>query len=89
MERKKAILLKINGELKEIGAPVVPEDDVQEVFANAPEALAVYRHSCAHLLAQAVLELFPDAQYGVGPAVENGFYYDFLLASPFVENDLE
>ncbi|MCX6555885.1 MAG: threonine--tRNA ligase [Candidatus Aminicenantes bacterium] len=89
MERKKAILLKVNGDLKEIGAPVAPGNDMQEITPDSPEALEVYRHSCAHLLAQAVLELFPDAQYGIGPAVENGFYYDFLLASPFVESDLE
>ena len=61
---------------------------VEEIFPDSPEALDVYRHSCAHLLAQAVLELFPGTQYGVGPAVENGFYYDFLTARPFSEDDL-
>jgi threonyl-tRNA synthetase len=89
MEKEKAILLKINGELKEIGAPIVPGDVVQEIYSHTPEALEVYRHSCAHLLAQAVVELFPDVQYGVGPAVENGFYYDFLMPRPFVESDLD
>jgi threonyl-tRNA synthetase len=89
MEKEKAILLKINGALKEIGAPSAPGDDVQEIYPRAPEALEVYRHSCAHLLAQAVVELFPGVQYGVGPAVENGFYYDFLMPRPFVEGDLE
>ena len=52
------------------------------------EALEVYRHSAAHLLAHAVTELFPDVQYGIGPAVENGFYYDFLTAHPFTPEDL-
>jgi threonyl-tRNA synthetase len=89
MEKEKAILLKINGELKEISAPTVPGDDVREIYPHAPEALEVYRHSCAHLLAQAVVELFPGVQYGVGPAVGNGFYYAFLMAQPFVESDLE
>ncbi|MEI6613831.1 MAG: threonine--tRNA ligase [Chrysiogenales bacterium] len=89
MEKEKAILLKINGELKGIGAPTVPGDDVREIYPHSPEALEIYRHSCAHLLAQAVLELFPGVQYGVGPAVENGFYYDFLMLRPFLESDLE
>ena len=89
MEKEKAIFLKINGELKEIGAPTVPGDDVREIYPHESEALEVYRHSCAHLLAQAVVELFPGVQYGIGPAVENGFYYDFLMARPFVESDLE
>jgi threonyl-tRNA synthetase len=89
MKKEKAILLKINGELKETGAPTVPGDDVCEIYPHSPEALDVYRHSCAHLLAQAVVESFPGVQYGVGPAVENGFYYDFLMPKPFVESDLE
>ena len=89
MDKEKAILLKINGELKETGAPTAPGDIVQEIYRGDPEALDIYRHSCAHLLAQAVVELFPGTQYGVGPAVENGFYYDFLTAQPFVESDLE
>jgi len=88
MEQEKAILLKINGELKEAGAPSFPGDKVEAIFPASPEALVVYRHSAAHLLAQAVLELFPGTQYGVGPAVENGFYYDFLTARPFSEDDL-
>ncbi len=88
MEKEKAILLKINGELKAIGTPVAHADQVEEIFPHSPEALDVYRHSASHLLAQAVLDLFPGTQYGVGPAVENGFYYDFLTARPFSEDDL-
>ncbi len=89
MNKEKAILLKINGELKEIGAPIAGGDSVQEIYPRDPEALEVYRHSCAHLLAQAVVDLFPGVQYGIGPALENGFYYDFLMPQPFVESDLE
>lgn len=51
--------------------------------------LEIYRHSCAHLLAQAVTELFPDSQYGIGPAYENGFYYDFIIQKPFSPEDIE
>jgi threonyl-tRNA synthetase len=89
MNKEKAILLKINGELEEIGTPTAPGDVVQEIYPRDPEALNVYRHSCAHLLAQAVVDMFPGVQYGIGPAVENGFYYDFLMPQPFVESDLE
>ncbi len=89
MEKEKAILLKINGELKEIGTPYAPGDSLEEVYPHSPDALEVFRHSGSHLLAQAVLELFPGTQYGVGPAVENGFYYDFLTARPLGEGDLD
>ncbi|MCU0276721.1 MAG: threonine--tRNA ligase, partial [Acidobacteria bacterium] len=88
MENEKAILLKINGELRESTAPAAAGDRVEEVYPHSPEALEVFRHSAAHLLAHAVIELFPGAQYGVGPAVENGFYYDFLTERPFSEDDL-
>ncbi len=53
------------------------------------EALHKLRHSAAHLLAHAVTELFPDVQVGIGPAIENGFYYDFLRDTPFTPEDLE
>jgi threonyl-tRNA synthetase len=88
MEKEKAILRKINGELRASGAPSAPGDKVEDILPHSPEALDVYRHSASHLLAQAVLELFPGTQYGVGPAVENGFYYDFLTERPFSEEDL-
>ena len=88
MGKEKPILLKINGELRDITFAVRPEDTVDEVLPASPEALNVYRHSAAHLLAHAVTELFPGVQHGVGPAVENGFYYDFLNPTPFTPEDL-
>ncbi len=60
----------------------------EEVDPLSPEALPVYRHSAAHLMAHAVTELFPDTRYGIGPAIENGFYYDFLTSHPFTPEDL-
>lgn len=60
-----------------------------DVEPKESESLEVYRHSCAHLLAQAVTELFPDTQYGIGPAYENGFYYDFITQRPFSPEDIE
>ena len=89
MDKEKAILIRINGELRDLGTPAAPGERVEEVYPHSPEALDVYRHSASHLLAQAVLELFPGTQYGVGPAVENGFYYDFLTARPLAESDLD
>ena len=59
------------------------------VTAKDPEALALYRHSTAHLLAAAVLELFPGTQCGIGPATDEGFFYDFVVEKPFVPEDLE
>ncbi len=88
MGKEKPILFKINGELADITAVVRPEDAVEEIYPGSPEALTVYRHSAAHLLAQAVTEMFPGVQYGVGPAIENGFYYDFLNQIPFTSEDL-
>ncbi|MCK4765618.1 MAG: threonine--tRNA ligase [Candidatus Aminicenantes bacterium] len=83
------ILIKIDGELKDLGAAYPEAAAVEEINSQSIEALDVYRHSCAHLTAQAVTELFPGVQYGIGPAVENGFYYDFLTEEPFTPEDLE
>lgn len=86
---KKTVLLKVDGELRDISVDFSGAESIEEIPASAPEALEVFRHSCAHLMAQAVMELYPDAQYGIGPAVENGFYYDFLVKEPFTADDLE
>jgi len=82
------LLLKINGELKDLDTEYSDESSVEEINSQSEEILDVYRHSCAHLLAHAVTELFPDAQYGIGPAIETGFYYDFLVSKPFTPEDL-
>ena len=58
------------------------------VTEQTPEALALYRHSTAHLLAAAVTALFPNAQCGIGPATDEGFFYDFIVDRPFVPEDL-
>ena len=80
--------MKVNGEFRDLSTEPGPGENFEEVPAGAPEALDVYRHSCSHLLAQAVCQLFPGTQYGIGPAVENGFYYDFLTSRPFTPEDL-
>ena len=64
------------------------DGSVIEMDKKAPESLEVLNHSTSHLLAQAVSELYPDALFGFGPAIENGFYYDIDFSQPIVENDL-
>jgi threonyl-tRNA synthetase len=83
------LLLKIDGELKDLDTEYSEESIVEEINSQSEEILDVYRHSCAHLLAHAVTGLFPEAQYGIGPAIESGFYYDFLVSRPFTPEDLE
>ena len=72
-----ALVAKVNGDLWDLNRPLEADSTLQILTPKNPEALEVYRHSTAHLLAAAVLELFPETKLGVGPAIENGFYYDF------------
>lgn len=88
-KKKDIILLKIDGTLKDANFPYPEGAEVEEIDSLSEEALDVYKHSCSHLLAQAVTDLFPDAQYGIGPAIETGFYYDFLVSNPFTPEDIE
>ena len=84
-----AIVARINGDLYDLTRPVEQDATVQFLTAKDPESLEVYRHSTAHLLAAAVLELYPETKLGIGPPIENGFYYDFDRATPFTPEDLE
>ncbi|MCP4214764.1 MAG: threonine--tRNA ligase, partial [bacterium] len=88
-QKRDIVLLKINGELKDLHSKIPEGAVVEEVDVRSEEILDVCKHSCAHLLAQAVTAIYPDIQYGVGPAVESGFYYDFLTPQPFTPEDLE
>jgi threonyl-tRNA synthetase len=88
-KKQQSFLIRINGILADRNTPIPDGADVREVDLQSPEALDVYRHSGSHLMAQAVTELFPDARYGIGPATEDGFYYDFLIDHPFTPEDLE
>ena len=86
---KNAVAAKINGELKDIRTTLNDGDSVQILTSKDPEALYVLRHSTSHIMAQAVIALFPQAKLAIGPAIENGFYYDFDLdGHTFVEDDL-
>src|ERR1700676_1596993 len=78
-----------NGDLIDLTKPLEQDTDLRLLTEKDPEALEVYRHSSAHLLAAAVLELFPETKLGHGPATENGFFYDFYRETPFTPEDLE
>src|SRR5437660_3939689 len=76
-------------ELIDLTRPLEKDTDLRILTEKDPEALGVYRHSSAHLLAAAVLELFPETKLGHGPATESGFFYDFYRPTPFTPEDLE
>jgi threonyl-tRNA synthetase len=84
-----AIAAKVDGELVDLNRPIEKDSSVQILTAKDPESLYIYRHSTAHLLAAAVLELYPETKLGIGPPIDNGFYYDFDRADPFTPEDLE
>jgi len=88
---KAAIAAEVNGAEVDLGAPLPPEGcEVAIITANSPKGRHILRHSTAHVLAQAVLELWPGASFAIGPAIENGFYYDFDLpgGASFSDEDL-
>src|SRR5271170_2672149 len=83
-----ALAAKTNGDLIDLTRPLDKDTDLRIITERDPEALELYRHSSAHLLAAAVLELFPETKLGHGPATENGFFYDFYREKPFTPDDL-
>ena len=84
-----ALAAKVDGQLVDLTYPLTRDAEVQIVTNKSPEALQLYRHSTAHLMAAAVTALFPNAQCGIGPAIDEGFFYDFVVDRPFVPEDLE
>ncbi len=84
-----AIVARVNGALWDLNRPLEGDAALEVLTTKSPDALQVYRHSTAHLLAAAVLELFPETKLGIGPPIENGFYYDFQRETPFTPEDLE
>jgi threonyl-tRNA synthetase len=84
-----AIVARVDGELYDLARPFEHDSKLEILTTKNPEALQVYRHSTAHLLAAAVLELYPETQLGIGPPTESGFYYDFDRAAKFIPEDLE
>ena len=86
---KASLAAAVDGRLVDLTYPLNADASVRLVTADSPEALQLYRHSTAHLLAAAVTNLFPGAQCGIGPATDEGFFYDFVVPRPFVPEDLE
>jgi threonyl-tRNA synthetase len=86
---KAAVAAAVEDRLVDLSYPIEKDARVRVLTADSPEALHVYRHSTAHLLAAAVTNLFPGAQCGIGPATEEGFFYDFIVDRPFVPDDLD
>ncbi len=84
-----AVVARVNGQFYDLTRPLEQDATLEILTSRNPEALEVYRHSTAHLLAAAVLELYPNTQLGIGPPTEAGFYYDFQRDTPFTPEDLE
>jgi len=83
-----AVAVRVNGELRDLNRPVEEAGDFAVVTIESDDALDILRHSAAHVLAQAVLDLFEGSTFAIGPAIEDGFYYDFAVSEPFTPEDL-
>lgn len=86
---KSAIAVKIDGDLADLSLPIHRDVKLEILKRDAPEALDLIRHDCAHVLAEAVQTLFPGTQVTIGPVIENGFFYDFARNEPFTPEDFE
>ncbi len=86
---KAALAAAVGDRVVDLTHPLDEDAAVRIITKDAPEALHLYRHSTAHLMAAAVTALFPEAQCGIGPPIEDGFFYDFIVDRPFVPADLE
>ncbi len=81
--------MRVNGELKDLATPLTDTDEVEAVTIDSADGLSILRHSAAHVLAQAVQKVNPDARLGIGPPITDGFYYDFQVAESFTPEDLK
>ncbi len=86
---KEALVARADGELVDLSRPLEHDTKISILTAKDPDSLQVFRHSAAHLLAAAVLELYPDVKLGIGPPIETGFFYEFVRKEPFTQDDLE
>ena len=88
-EQKEIVVCRINGELKDLWSELKDGDEVEAVSISSPDGLNVLRHSTAHVMAQAVQQVFPQTRLGIGPPIKDGFYYDFDPERAFNPDDLE
>ncbi len=86
---KEALVAKVNGKVKDLNSPITQDSDVQILTFNDDEGKKTYWHSTSHLMAHAIKSLFPEAKFGVGPAIDSGFYYDIDINSQITEAILE
>lgn len=86
---RQVVVARVGGELRDLDRELADGDVVEPVLVSEPDGLDVLRHSCAHVLAQAVQQTFPEAKLGIGPPIRDGFYYDFDVETPFTPEDLK
>ncbi len=86
---KAALAVRVNGAIKDLATVIHADSEISIVTARDEDGLQLLRHDAAHVMAEAVQELFPDTQVTIGPNIENGFFYDFARQTPFVPEDLE
>ncbi|GAA2102931.1 threonine--tRNA ligase [Streptomyces albiaxialis] len=86
---RSVVAARVGGELRDLTHELAEGDEVEPVEITSDDGLAILRHSTAHVMAQAVQELFPEAKLGIGPPIKDGFYYDFDVAEPFTPEDLK
>ncbi|MGO8880310.1 MAG: threonine--tRNA ligase, partial [Desulfomonilaceae bacterium] len=87
--RSEILAAQINGKQTDLHSPIMESGKLDFISVNTPKGLEILRHSTAHIMAQAVKELFPDVKVTIGPAIADGFYYDFDSPRPFTPEDLE
>ena len=85
---KRTVAMTLDGELRDLADPINADAEIRFISRTDPEALELIRHDCAHVMAEAVQELWPGTQVTIGPVIENGFFYDFKKDEPFVPDDL-
>jgi threonyl-tRNA synthetase len=86
---KEAMVVELNGKLEDLSLPIEADSNLRILTTKDPECLEIIRHDAAHIIAEAAKELFPDLQVTIGPAIKDGFYYDFAKKEPFTTADLE
>jgi threonyl-tRNA synthetase len=86
---RSVVAMRVNGELKDLAATTTDTDTVEPVTLDSPDGLSILRHSAAHVTAQAVQSINPEAKLGIGPPITDGFYYDFDVEEPFTPEDLK
>ena len=88
-EEPDVVAARVGGQLRDLAYELADGDEVESVAIDSKDGHDILRHSAAHVMAQAVQDIWPDARLGIGPPIENGFYYDFDVTKPFQPDDLQ